>query len=78
MNPIEQVWKELRKSFRNEVFATLEKVMDRLCEAICQMQLFKASLHVIGLLKRLIKFWYEYHPDENVFSFSAQLTEAHE
>lgn len=37
MNPIEQIWKELRKSFRNEVFATLEKVMDRLCEAICNL-----------------------------------------
>lgn len=35
MNPIEQIWKELRKrGFRNEVFATLEKVVDRLCEAI--------------------------------------------
>ena len=37
MNPIEQIWKELRKSFRNEVFATLEKVIDRLCEAICSL-----------------------------------------
>ena len=36
MNPIEQIWKELRKiGFHNEVFATLEKVVDRLCEAIC-------------------------------------------
>jgi putative transposase len=34
MNPIEQIWRELRKSFRNEVFPTLNKVMDRLCEAI--------------------------------------------
>lgn len=35
MNPIEQIWKEIRKrGFRNEVFATLEKVMDRLCETI--------------------------------------------
>ncbi len=35
MNPIEQIWKELRKrGFRNEIFATLEKVVDRLCEAI--------------------------------------------
>ena len=35
MNPIEQIWKELRsKGFRNEVFATLEKVVDRLCETI--------------------------------------------
>ena len=29
MNPIEQVWKELRKmGFRNEIFATLDKVID--------------------------------------------------
>ena len=35
MNPIEQIWKELRKMvFRNEVFATLEKVVDRLCDVI--------------------------------------------
>ena len=38
MNPIEQIWKELRRiGFRNEVFATLEKVVDRLCEAICRL-----------------------------------------
>lgn len=35
MNPIEQIWKELRKmGFRNEVFATLEKVVLRLCDTI--------------------------------------------
>lgn len=35
MNPIEQIWRELRtRGFRNEVFATLEKVVDRLCETI--------------------------------------------
>lgn len=35
MNPIEQIWKELRKmGFRNEVFASLEKVVDRLCDVI--------------------------------------------
>ena len=38
MNPIEQIWKELRKmGFRNEVFATLEKVVDRLCDTICAL-----------------------------------------
>lgn len=32
MNPIEQIWKEIRKrGFKNEVFATLDKVVDRLC-----------------------------------------------
>ena len=35
MNPIEQIWKELReKGFKNESFATLTKVIDRLCETI--------------------------------------------
>jgi len=35
MNPIEQIWKEIRKrGFRNEIFQTLEKVMDRLCDTI--------------------------------------------
>ena len=38
MNPIEQIWKELRiTGFRNEVFATLEKVVDRLCNTICTL-----------------------------------------
>lgn len=35
MNPIEQIWKEIRKrGFRNEVFSTLDKVIDRLCDTI--------------------------------------------
>jgi putative transposase len=35
MNPIEQIWKELRKrGFKNEVFETLEDVVERLCETI--------------------------------------------
>ena len=35
MNPIEQIWKELRaRGFRNEIFQTLEKVVDRLCDTI--------------------------------------------
>jgi len=35
MNPIEQIWKELRKmGFKNEIFASLEKVVDRLCDVI--------------------------------------------
>ena len=42
MNPIEQIWKQLRAmGFRNEVFRTLECVIDRLCETIrsltCEM-----------------------------------------
>ena len=35
LNPIEQVWKEIRKDgFKNEIFATLDKVIDRLCDTI--------------------------------------------
>lgn len=38
MNPIEQVWKEIRKrGFRNEIFQTLDKVVDRLCSTICSI-----------------------------------------
>ena len=35
MNPIEQIWKEIRKcGFRNEVFNSLEDVVERLCNTI--------------------------------------------
>ena len=34
MNPIEQIWKELRKYFCNELFHTLDDVIDRLVYAI--------------------------------------------
>ena len=35
MNPIEQIWEELReKGFRNEVFSSLDQVVDRLCQTI--------------------------------------------
>lgn len=38
MNPIEQIWKEIRKcGFKNEIFETLDKVVDRLCETICAL-----------------------------------------
>ena len=38
MNPIEQIWRELRaRGFHNEVFQTLEKVVDRLCDTICNL-----------------------------------------
>ncbi len=39
MNPIEQVWKEIRKrGFRNEILATLNNVVDRLCDTICSLK----------------------------------------
>ena len=38
MNPIEQIWKEIRKrGFHNEVFSSLRKVLDRLCDTICTL-----------------------------------------
>lgn len=37
MNPIEQIWKELRLSFKNELFKTLENVLERLCLAISNL-----------------------------------------
>ena len=38
MNPIEQIWKEIRlRGFRNEVFSSLDKVVDRLCDTICSI-----------------------------------------
>jgi len=38
MNPIEQIWDELReKYFANQIFDSLEKVVDRLCDAVCSL-----------------------------------------
>jgi putative transposase len=38
MNPIEQIWKELRKrGFRNEIFHTLDHVIDSLCKTISSL-----------------------------------------
>jgi putative transposase len=38
MNPIEQIWKEIRKfGSKNEIFKTLENVIDRLCETIVDL-----------------------------------------
>jgi putative transposase len=38
MNPIEQVWREIRtRGFRNEIFETLEDVVDRLCSTVCSL-----------------------------------------
>ncbi len=38
MNPVEQIWKEIRsRGFKNEMFTTLNKVVDRLCETICDI-----------------------------------------
>ena len=38
MNPIEQIWKGIRKrGFRNEIFHSLDKVIDRLCDVIINL-----------------------------------------
>ena len=38
INPIKQIWKEIRKrGFCSEVFASLAKVMDRLCDTVCAL-----------------------------------------
>lgn len=38
MNPIEQIWAWLRlHGFRNEIFQTLDKVVERLCDTICSL-----------------------------------------
>ena len=38
MNPIEQIWREIRtRGFRNELFETLEHVVDRLCDTVCSL-----------------------------------------
>ena len=35
MNPIEQIWKQIRMiGFRNEIFSSLDKVVDRLSSTI--------------------------------------------
>ena len=38
MNPIEQIWREIRtRGFKNEVFNTLEDVIERLCLTIASI-----------------------------------------
>lgn len=39
MNPIEQIWKEIRKrGFKNEVFQTLQKVVEALRKNLCKFK----------------------------------------
>lgn len=38
LNPIEQIWDEVReKGFRNEIFDTLNLVVDRLCDSVVSL-----------------------------------------
>ncbi len=44
MNPIEQIWREIRtQGFKNEVFQTLKKVVERFCETINSLVLVTIS-----------------------------------
>ena len=45
MNPIEQIWKEIRKmGFRNQVFDSLAAVVDRLCATIVNLSATRFSI----------------------------------
>lgn len=58
MNPIEQIWKEIRKTgFQNEVFPSLDKVLTVFVILFvpCLRMLLKASLYVVGLSIVLIR-----------------------
>ena len=37
LNPIEQIWREIRTSFGNQLFSSLEHVIDHLCDSICSL-----------------------------------------
>ena len=57
MNPIEQVWKEIRKrGFKNKAFQTLEAVIDKLQEVIqgLEKEVIKSSVN-----RRWIKMLFE-------------------
>lgn len=61
MNPIEQIWKEIRKrGFRNEVLQPWRKSLIVSAIPFARLPLipFSALPDAIGLLKRLIRFWY--------------------
>ena len=48
MDPIKQIWKEIRKlGFKNEGFTSLDKVVDRLCLTICSL-LPEIISHITG------------------------------
>lgn len=58
MNPIEQIWAELRRQgFVNRVFQTLDLVVDQLCETICGLtpEKVKSTTHRDWLFKAGLK-----------------------
>jgi transposase len=49
LNPVEHLWDELReKSFHNQVFASLDAVEDRLCEALAAFEPDRARIHKLA------------------------------
>jgi transposase len=51
LNPIEMIWDEVReKGFRNEVFGSLEAVIDRLCVTV--KELAEDTLRVSSITRR--------------------------
>ena len=57
MNPIEQIWKELRRiGFRNEIFASLDRVVDRLCDTICTLS--SKTIHSITARSWILSCFY--------------------
>ena len=62
INPIEQIWKELRRmGFRNEIFATLGKVVDRLCDTVCKLtaQTIRSITREVWILKCVNAFFHQ-------------------
>ena len=58
MNPIEQIWKEIRtRGVKNEAFKTLEKVIDRLCDTIVSLSQNDVS-SITGRQWILNLFWF--------------------
>ena len=56
MNPIEQICKQLRKmGFKNEIFKTLQDVMDRLCDTINDLTKKNGKKYHIKRLDRTYK-----------------------
>ena len=60
LNPIEQIWEDVReKGFHNEVFITLSKVIDRLCDVTLKLMNNKqrvASITHRGWLMNALMF----------------------
>ena len=55
LNPIEMIWDEVReKGFRNEIFRSLEAVIDRLCQTVKDLAEDTQRVASITYRKRII------------------------